>query len=63
MRAWGRLFIIIQMLAKSPRYFFYLIYFTILIIVAVHFILNLGLSFTDSDGCYRQYMPSSGNLT
>ncbi len=51
------------MLAKSPRYFFYLIYFSLLAVVAVHFILNLGLSYTDSNGCYRQYTPATGNLT
>jgi hypothetical protein len=54
---------IIQMLAKSPKYVFYLIYFSVLVIVAVHFILNLGLSYTDSNGCYRAYTPAAGNLT
>jgi hypothetical protein len=55
--------IIIQMLAKSPKYIFYLIYFSLLVVVAVHFILNLGLSYTDANACYRAYTPSAGNLT
>lgn len=51
------------MLSKSPKYILYAAYFAILIIVAVHFILNLGLSFTDSNGCFRAYTPATGNLT
>lgn len=50
------------MFAKSPKYFFYFIYFAILSIVAIHFILNLGLSYTDINGCYRAYTLTSGTL-
>lgn len=51
------------MIKRSPKNWFYLIYFCILGVVSVHFILNLGLSFTNSKGCYRSYKSSSGNLT
>lgn len=51
------------MFSKSPKHIFYAIYFAVLIIVGVHFILNLGLSFTGSTGCYRAYTPAAGNLT
>jgi hypothetical protein len=33
---------------RSPKNWFYLVYFWILGVVALHFILNLGLSFTNS---------------
>lgn len=49
------------MISKSPKYIFYFVYFALLIIIAVHFILNLGLSMTDSNGCYRSY--NAGNFT
>lgn len=29
----------------------------------MHFILNLGLSFTSSSGCYRAYTVGSGTLS
>lgn len=51
------------MLSKSPKYILYAVYFAVLIIVAIHFILNLGLSLTDSNGCFRTYTPITGNLT
>ena len=50
------------MLNRSPKQWFYLIYFWVLGLVALHFILNLGLSFTDLNGCYRAYTPTSGVL-
>jgi len=50
------------MLRRSPKQWFYLIYFWILGLVALHFILNLGLSFTDLNGCYRTYTSTSGTL-
>ena len=48
---------------RSPKSWFYLIYFSILGVIALHFILNLGLSFTNSEGCYRSYTASSGPLS
>ena len=51
------------MLSRSPKQWFYLLYFWVLGIVAVHFILNLGLSFTSSSGCYRSYTAGSGTLS
>lgn len=53
----------LKMLKKSPKQWFYLIYFWVLGIIAVHFILNLGLSFTNDSGCYRAYTASSGTLS
>lgn len=51
------------MQSRSPKQTFYLVLFAILILIATHFILNLGLSFTNASGCYRAYTPSSGTLT
>lgn len=51
------------MFSKSPKYIFYLIYFAVLVVLAVHFIMNLGLSYTDANGCYRAYTSAAGNLT
>lgn len=51
------------MMQRSPKQWFYLIYFWVLGLVAVHFILNLGLSFANLNGCYRSYTSSSGILT
>ena len=51
------------MIKRSPKQWFYLIYFWVLGLVAVHFMLNLGLSFTNLNGCYRSYTSSSGTLT
>jgi hypothetical protein len=51
------------MLAKSPKYFFYLIYFSILILVSVHFMMNFGLSYVNVNGCYRSYTSQSGQLS
>lgn len=48
---------------RSPKQWFYLIYFWVLGLVALHFILNLGLSFTDLNGCYRAYTSTSGTLS
>jgi hypothetical protein len=47
---------------RSPKQWFYLIYFWVLGLIALHFILNLGLSFVDLGGCYRAYTNSSGIL-
>ena len=51
------------MTERSPKQWFYLIYFWVLGLIALHFILNLGLSFASNQGCYRFYTGSSGNLT
>ena len=51
------------MLRRSAKHWFYLIYFWILGIVALHFILNFGLTFSNDDGCYRAYTSSSGTLS
>jgi hypothetical protein len=50
------------MFKRSPKQWFYLLYFLTLAIVALHFILNLGLTFTNPAGCYRAYTASSGTL-
>lgn len=50
------------MIKRSPKQWFYLVYFWILGLIALHFILNLGLSFTDLNGCYRSYTSTSGTL-
>ena len=47
---------------RSPKQWFYLVYFWVLGLIALHFILHLGLSFADLNGCYRSYKPSSGTL-
>ena len=51
------------MLKKSPKQWFYVAYFWVLGIIAVHFILNLGLSFANDSGCYRAYTAASGTLS
>ena len=51
------------MLKKSPKQWFYVAYFWVLGIIALHFILNLGLSFANDSGCYRAYTAASGTLS
>ena len=51
------------MIKRSPKQWFYLVYFWILGLIAIHFMLHLGLSFANLNGCYRSYTPTSGILT
>ena len=51
------------MLNKSTKFIFYFAYFAVLVLITIHFILDLGLSYTDENGCYRSYMSRSANLT
>ena len=63
----GHLYILLlfkfKMFNKSPKFIFYFLYFAALTLITIHFILNLGLSYTDENGCYRAYMSSAANLT
>jgi hypothetical protein len=47
---------------RSPKYCINYIFFAILIIISVHFIMETGLSYVNSNYCYRTYMNISGNL-
>ena len=47
---------------RSPKQWFYLVYFWVLGLIALHFILHLRLSFANLKGCYRSYTSFSGTL-
>ncbi len=42
-------------MATSPKYLCLLIYFTLLVLITVHIVMEAGLSYTDTKGCYRRY--------
>lgn len=48
---------------KSPKYCLQYLYFAFLTIIAVHFIMESGLSYVNDNYCYRVYLVTSGNLT
>lgn len=49
-------------LFKAPKYQCYLLYFAILTFITILMILEMGLSYVSSTGCYRVYANSSGNM-
>lgn len=49
--------------ANSPKYTCYLIYFSVLIIITLLIIMEMGLSYVNEKGCYRAYTLSSGILS
>lgn len=48
---------------QSPKYCIQFIYFAVLTIIAVHMVMETGLSYVNQDYCYRFYLDTSGNLT
>jgi len=52
----------LNMSFKSPKYCLHFIIFAILTVVAVHFIMEAGLSYVNQDYCYRFYLNTTGTL-
>ena len=48
---------------NSPKYTCYLVYFSVLILIALLIIMETGLSYVSDKGCYRIYASQSGTLT
>ena len=49
--------------ANTSKYTCYLIYFSVLIIITLLIIMEMGLSYVNEKGCYREYTLSSGILS